>query len=518
MTSVTSPPALHLQGISKRFGATQALDAVNLRVEPGTVHGLVGENGAGKSTLIKVLAGIHKADKGSLSVHGQAFDAFTPRQVESLGVQFIHQERLLPASFTVGEALFFGQEIRRGLLVDRRAQEREAARLIHDYFAMAFPKGALIRDLDSAQRQIVQIIRALIAKPKILVFDEPSVSLVKREVDRLLSIVRRLRHEGLTILYISHYLQEIESLCDQVTVLRNGRDVAVVDPAVTSTAQIARLMVNRDVGELYPRTQAIPGGPVLVLKGLGSGHAYDGIDLTVGRGEVVGLTGLVGSGAKELLKSLFGLVKPSSGELVLNGKLLHLNSPRDAIREGIALVPEERRSHGVAPALSVLENITLASLGRFSRWGLLDGKSQVRESERLIHELAIKTSGQGSAVQTLSGGNQQKVALAKWLSRQSSLYLLDEPSVGVDIGAKTEIYRLIARLAEGGAAVLVLSSDLPELIGITQRIVVLHRGRIAGEFDARTTDSDELLACATGASERETVFDHAHEERQHVRA
>ena len=181
-------------------------------------------------------------------------------------------------------------------------------------------------------------------------------------------------------------------------------------------------------------------------------------------------------------------------------------------------MPEERRSHGVAPALSVLENITLASLGRFSRWGLLDGKSQVRESERLIHELVIKTSGQGSAVQTLSGGNQQKVALAKWLSRQSSLYLLDEPSVGVDIGAKTEIYRLIARLAEGGAAVLVLSSDLPELIGITQRIVVLHRGRIAGEFDARTTDSDELLACATGASERETVFDHAHEERKHVRA
>ncbi|WP_122668347.1 sugar ABC transporter ATP-binding protein [Pseudomonas viridiflava] len=518
MTSVTSPPALHLQGISKRFGATQALDAVNLRVEPGTIHGLVGENGAGKSTLIKVLAGIHKADKGSLSVHGQSFDAFTPRQVESLGVQFIHQERLLPASFTVGEALFFGQEIRHGLLVDRRAQEREAARLIHDYFAMAFPEGALIRDLDSAQRQIVQIIRTLIAKPKILVFDEPSVSLVKREVDRLLSIVRRLRHEGLTILYISHYLQEIESLCDQVTVLRNGRDVAVVDPAVTSTAQIARLMVNREVGELYPRTQAIPGAPVLVLKGLGSGNAYDGIDLTVGRGEVVGLTGLVGSGAKELLKSLFGLVKPSRGELLLNGKPLHLKSPRDAIREGIALVPEERRSHGVAPALSVLENITLASLGRFSRWGLLDGKAQVRESERLIHELAIKTSGQGSAVQTLSGGNQQKVALAKWLSRQSSLYLLDEPSVGVDIGAKTEIYRLIARLAEGGAAVLVLSSDLPELIGITQRIVVLHRGRIAGEFDARTTDSDELLACATGASERETVFDHTHEERQHVRA
>jgi ribose transport system ATP-binding protein len=510
-------PALHLQGIYKRFGATQALDDVDLRVQPGTVHGLVGENGAGKSTLIKVLAGIHRADAGSLSIDGQTFAGVTPRQVEALGVHFIHQERLLPASFTVGEALFFGQEIRRGPFVDRRAQAREAARLLDDYFSLSLPSGVLVRELDSAQRQLLQIIRALLAKPKILVFDEPSVSLVKREVDQLLAIVRRLRSEGLSILYISHYLQEIESLCDQVTVLRNGRHVAVVDPAITPTAQIARLMVNREVADLYPRTQAIPGAPVLQLKGLGAGRAYQGIDLTVRRGEVVGLTGLVGSGAKELLKSLFGLIKPDRGELRLNDEVLQLSSPRDAVRQGIALVPEERRSHGVAPALSVLENITLASLGRFSRGGLLDTQAQVAESERLITELAIKTSGNHAAVHQLSGGNQQKVALAKWLSRHSSLYLLDEPSVGVDIGAKVEIYRLIARLADAGAAVLVLSSDLPELIGITHRIVVLHRGVIGGEFDARTTDSDALLACATGASERPALkflekkeTDHAH--------
>ncbi|CAM3127361.1 sugar ABC transporter [Pseudomonas floridensis] len=501
MASMTVAPALHLQGIYKRFGATQALDGVSLRVEPGTIHGLVGENGAGKSTLIKVLAGIHTADQGSISLEGQSFEALTPRQVEASGVQFIHQERLLPGSFTVGEALFFGQEIRRGLWVDRRAQEREAARLLDDYFALQIPADVLIRDLDSAQRQIVQIIRALITRPRVLVFDEPSVSLVKREVDRLLSIVRRLRDEGLTILYISHYLQEIESLCDQVTVLRNGRDVAVVDPSVTTTAQIARLMVNREVGELYPRTRSIAGSPVLELQGLGAGRAYHDINLSVGRGEVVGLTGLVGSGAKELLKSLFGLVRPERGAILLNGQTLRLKSPRDAVRQGIALVPEERRSHGVAPALSVLENITMASLGRFSRGGLLDASAQVRESERLIDELAIKTSSHASAVKSLSGGNQQKVALAKWLSRHSSLYLLDEPSVGVDIAAKTEIYRLIARLAEEGAAVLVLSSDLPELLGITHRIVVLHRGHIAGEFDARATDSDQLLACATGALE-----------------
>ncbi|RMV44976.1 Ribose ABC transport system, ATP-binding protein [Pseudomonas amygdali pv. lachrymans] len=503
---------MHLQGISKRFGATQALDGVNLRVEAGTIHGLVGENGAGKSTLIKVLAGIHRADAGSLSIHGQQFDSFTPRQIEAAGVHFIHQERLLPGSFSVGEALFFGQEIKRGLFVDRRAQEREAARLLDDYFAMRLPSGALVRDLDSAQRQILQITRALLARPQVLVFDEPSVSLVKQEVDRLLAIVRRLRDDGLTIVYISHYLQEIESLCDQVTVLRNGRDVAVVDPALVSTAQIARLMVNRDVGEQYFRAQTQPGPPVLQLNGLGAGRFYNGVDLSVRSGEVVGLTGLVG------LKSLFGLLKPDRGDVLLNGQPLRLKSPRDAVRNGIALVPEERRTHGVAPALSVLENITLASLGRFSRWGLLDGAAQSRESQRLIGELAIKTSGHDAAVQLLSGGNQQKVALAKWLSRHSTLYLLDEPSVGVDIGAKVEIYRLIARLAEGGAAVLVLSSDLPELIGITQRIVVLHRGRIAGEFDSSSTDSDQLLACATGASESRHDGKNTLQETRHVHA
>ncbi|RMT15260.1 Ribose ABC transport system, ATP-binding protein [Pseudomonas savastanoi pv. glycinea] len=503
---------MHLQGISKRFGATQALDGVNLRVEAGTIHGLVGENGAGKSTLIKVLAGIHRADAGSLSIHGQQFDSFTPRQIEATGVHFIHQERLLPGSFSVGEALFFGQEIKRGLFVDRRAQEREAARLLDDYFAMRLPSGALVRDLDSAQRQILQITRALLAKPQVLVFDEPSVSLVKQEVDRLLAIVRRLRDDGLTIVYISHYLQEIESLCDQVTVLRNGRDVAVVDPALVSTAQIARLMVNRDVGEQYFRAQTQPGPPVLQLNGLGAGRFYNGVDLSVRSGEVVGLTGLVG------LKSLFGLLKPDRGDVLLNGQPLGLKSPRDAVRNGIALVPEERRTHGVAPVLSVLENITLASLGRFSRWGLLDGAAQSRESQRLIGELAIKTSGHDAAVQLLSGGNQQKVALAKWLSRHSTLYLLDEPSVGVDIGAKVEIYRLIARLAEGGAAVLVLSSDLPELIGITQRIVVLHRGRIAGEFDSSSTDSDQLLACATGASESRHDGKNTLQETRHVHA
>lgn len=510
------PPALHLEGIHKRFGPTQALDGVDLRVERGSVHGLVGENGAGKSTLIKVLAGIHRADSGTLAVDGQSFTALSPGQIEALGVHFIHQERLLPPSFTVGEALFFGHELKRGPFIDRRRQDREAARLLREYFALEFPAGALVGELDSAQRQILQITRALLAKPKILVFDEPSVSLVKREVDQLLAIIRRLRNQGLSILYISHYLQEIESLCDQVTVLRNGRAVAVVDPRTTSTAHIARLMVNREVAEMYPKPTVTAGDVLLELKGLGAGGAYRDIDLQVRRGEVVGLTGLVGSGAKELLKSLFGLIQPDQGSLALHGRLTRFRSARDAVRQGVALVPEERRSHGVAPLLSVLENLTLAGLARFSRRGLLDGPAQARESDRLISELGIKTAGRDATVQQLSGGNQQKVALGKWLSRDCALYLLDEPGVGIDIGAKVEIYRLIGRLAERGAAVLVLSSDLAELIGITDRILVMHRGALAGEFDAREVDSDRLLACATGASESSSTAHLPAREPAHV--
>ena len=357
-----------------------------------------------------------------------------------------------------------------------------------------------VGELNSAERQVLQITRALIRQPKILVFDEPSVALVKREVDQLLRIVKRLRDQGLSILYISHYLQEIDSRCEEVTVLRNGRDVAVVQPRQTSSAEIARLMVNREVQDMYPKASVELGPPLLQVRGLSLARRYRQIDLEVRRGEIVGLTGLVGSGAKELFKTLFGVERADSGSVHLDGRLLRLRSPGQAIAAGIALVPEERRSQGISPALSVLENLTLAGLGRFSRWGLLSRRQEQAQTLRLIDELAIRAPGPHAAVNQLSGGNQQKVALGKWLSRRSAVYLLDEPCVGVDVGAKVEIYRVIGRLVQEGAAVLVLSSDLPELLGISDRIVVLHRGEIAAEFRAGEVDSDQLLACATGAS------------------
>ncbi|NES08884.1 sugar ABC transporter ATP-binding protein [Pseudomonas laurentiana] len=489
-------PALELRNLTKQFGVTRALDGASLRVDRGSVHGLVGENGAGKSTLIKVLAGIHRPDAGSLWLDGQQYTHFTPRQVARLGIQFIHQERLLPASFTVGEALFFGQEIHHGPFVNRRAQQREAERLLNECFDLQLPPGALIGELSSAEQQVVQITRALVAKPKVLVFDEPSVALVQREVEQLLRIVKRLRDQGLAIIYISHYLQEIEHLCDRVTVLRNGRDVAEVDPRSTSLAEITRLMVNRDVAEMYPKQPVALGEPLLQVKGLQKNPAYRDINLLVRRGEIVGLTGLVGSGAKELLKSLFGLAPAQHGEIRLNGQRVELNSTHQAVGEGIALLPEERRRQGVALDLSVQENSTLASLSRFTRLGLLSGGREQHETQALIERLLIKTSGPHARVRQLSGGNQQKVVIGRWLERDCSVLLFDEPTRGIDVGAKFDIYGLLADLARQGRALVVVSSDLRELMRICDRIGVLSAGRLIDTFERDTWHQDQLLTAA----------------------
>ncbi|CAM2153877.1 Ribose import ATP-binding protein RbsA [Pararobbsia alpina] len=491
--------AIALDGIVKQFGANRALDGASLHVARGTIHGLVGENGAGKSTLIKVLAGMHRPDAGEVRIGGQVRRDLTPATVESLGVHFIHQDRLLSPSFTVGEALFLGRELRKGPLLDRAAMRRRAAEVIDGFFGLTLPPHALIGELSTAQQQVVQISRALLAKPSVLVFDEPTAALVRREVDQLLDIIRRLRAQGISIIYISHYLQEIEALCDAVTILRNGRDVGTVSPRTTSLSEIARTMVNRDVTEMYPK-QVVPiGDTVLETRALTQARSYDAVSLKIHAGEVLGLTGLVGSGAKELVRTLFGLTRADAGEIVAGTEVLRLRSPRDAVAQGIALVPEDRRAQGIAPSLSVTENITLASLEAFSSLGFLSRRRERDAVSARIRELAIKTPGPHAPVRELSGGNQQKVALAKWLSRHSRVYILDEPTVGVDIGAKVEIYRLIGTLVAQGAGVLLLSSDLQELVGLSDRIAVMYRGRIVKTFAAGEADTDALLASATGA-------------------
>ncbi|MBB3406439.1 ribose transport system ATP-binding protein [Rhizobium sp. BK316] len=489
--------------IVKRFGGAQALAGASVAIRRGTVHGLVGQNGAGKSTLIKLLAGLHRPDDGRIEIENKTHDRLTPHLCEELGIHFIHQDRLLVPTFTVGEALFLGRETRLAgtPFIDRRAMQKRATELLANYFGVNLPKNALISELSTAERQIVQITRALLHQPKVLVFDEPTAALVRREAEILFRLIRRLRDEGVTIIYISHYLNEIQELCDHVTVLRNGLDVASLPIGETSAKAIASLMIERDIAEMFPKRRVELGEDILKVRALSSPNRFDDISFTLRRGEVLGITGLLGSGAKDLIRTLFGLEQAASGEIEIGGQTAQPRSPAKAVDRRLALVPEDRRGHGVGLDLSLSENITLPSLARYSRFGFLNLKRERSDTTDLIKRLQIKTAGRDALVRTLSGGNQQKVAIAKWLSRQSEIYLLDEPTVGVDIGSKVEIYALIGELAARGAGVIVLSSDLPELVGITDRILVFFRGRLIRELGSAKTTTDEVLSISTGASE-----------------
>ena len=505
MTTDAHPAALELRDVVKHFDGVPALRVASLKVPHGTVHGLIGQNGAGKSTLIKILAGIHAADSGTIAVDGIAQARAAAIHSSASGIGFIHQERLLPPTFTVAEALWLGDErtigprVAGGLkLLDVRRMQRDTRDALHTHFGVDVAPNRLIGDLSVAEQQIVQITRELIREPRILVFDEPTAALVSREVDRLLQTIDRLRQRGLTILYVSHYLNEIAAICDGVTVLRDGVDVAHVDARTTPTEALVTAMIGAQAEAKTSASAArTPRDVVLSVRNLSAPGRFEDVSFDLRRGEIVGLTGLLGSGGKSVVRSLFGLERGVQGEI--DGKTVRLRRPQDAVRQHIAFVPEDRRAHGVAPALSVRENTTLASLARFSRFGLLAQHRETSTVQRLIEELAVRTSGTETPVRHLSGGNQQKVALAKWLSRTSSLYLLDEPTVGVDVGAKIEIYRLLDRLARDGAGVLLFSSDLIELLGVTDRVLVMARGRIVRELVSREADSQDVLAWATGA-------------------
>ena len=506
MDTAARVSGLSVTGLVKDFGGIRALNGVNLEVAPGTVHGLVGQNGAGKSTLIKILAGIYQPDAGTIRINGEIHSRLNPPLAEKLGIQFIHQERLLVPTLTVAESLYLGAEPRLGSWINRRLMNEQAVTALQDYFGLAISPNTLIGELTAAQQQTIQITRALLRKASVLVLDEPTATLVRREVDLLFKTLQRLRNSGLTIIYISHYLNEIETLCDRVTVLRNGVDVATVEPGRTSMSSIVSLMIDRKIEDLFQKRPVTPGEPVLEVKELSHRSAFTDVSFTIRQGEILGITGLIGSGAKEIVHSLFGLERVSKGQIWINQREVHLSAPSQAIRSQIAYIPEHRREHGVALSFNVRENMTLASLREHSRAGILIESSERCKVAELIAKLSLLPPNQDTPVRQLSGGNQQKVVLGKWLSRESALYILDEPTVGVDIGAKTEIYRLIGELASQGAAILILSSDLLELSGLTDRILVFHRGKVVREFVASTAIGDALLSAVTAVNDQKPGF------------
>jgi ribose transport system ATP-binding protein len=495
------PNALELRGICKSFPGVRALDGVDFTVAQGEVHGLVGENGAGKSTLIKIIAGVYQLDAGEILVHGQPVEHATPRIIEELGIQFIHQELNLVPEFTVAQAIFMGQETtyRRWLpIVDNRRMEREAERLIAETLGVTLPGKRLVRDLSVAERQLVQIAKALRSGPSIVAFDEPTAPLARREVEALFSVIRTLKSKGIAIIYISHYLSEISEICDRVSVLRNGRNVSTTPMAETSVARIVSEMVGHSLDEMHPDRHVQIGAPLLEVEHLSRAGMFDDISFTLHHGEVVGVTGLLGSGTHEVAETIFGLRKPDAGRVVLEGKPLTRLTSSKAVAQGLGMVPKDRRNQGVVLSMSVGDNLNLASLHKVSTAGLIRARSARAQADHMIARLRVRTPNRETAVRYLSGGNQQKTVIGRWLCSDAKVFVLDEPTLGVDVGAKIEIYNLINEMVAAGAGVFLISSDLPELLGASDRILVMFRGRIVKELNAKTASADQVLYWATG--------------------
>ena len=495
---------LSLSDIAVAFGGVQAVRGVSFDIRPGEVHALVGENGAGKSTLIRVMTGAVRADVGTVAIDGQPVDRPDPTRMRALGVAPIYQQPALLPDLSVAENLAFGLEHGRAFgRIDWRARRARATELLARV-GIALDLDRPAGTLRMAEQQLVEIARALGTRAKVLLLDEPTAALTDVEAARLFTLVRALRADGVGCVYISHRLEEVMALADRVSVLRDGRLRATLPIAEVTRDGMVRLMVGRDVdlGLGVPATPKLgtnEGGDVLALHEVGcAASRIAGVSLRVRAGEIVGLAGLVGAGRTELARVLFGLTPADAGTIAIDGKTRAIRTPADAVRLGLAYVPEDRRQHGVIGAMSVAANTSLASLGRLARFGLLDSAGERAEAQRFVGEFAIRTPSIDAAVGTLSGGNQQKVALARWLATKPRLLILDEPTQGVDIGAKAEIHKLIRALAAEGLAILLISSELTELLGLAHRIGVMRGGRLAGILDHADATEERLMSLALG--------------------
>ncbi len=470
---------LALSNVSKAFPGVRALDGVSLTVEAGEIHALVGENGAGKSTLIKILGGAYVPDEGTVLLDGEPLPRGDPLAVARRGVRIIWQELALVPELTVAANVFLGRE-QGGWRLARRDMERETQRVLDEIGADVRATGK-VASLSVAERQMVEVARALHGEVRVLVLDEPTSSLPSADAARLLDIVRGLAKRGIGVVYVSHRLEEVFALADRITVLRDGRVTGSTPASQLDRAGLIRLMVGRDLADEFPRRTATPGEPVLEVRGLASPGRIANVDLTVRRGEIVGLTGLVGSGRTSVGLALYGAI-PSRGTVRLDGRDVRIRSPSDALGAGVAYITEDRKAAGIFPALDVATNVTIATLPMFSRLGVLDRGRERAAATEAASDFDVRSTGLGQRAGTLSGGNQQKLLLARFLLEERKLLILDEPTRGVDVGAKSEIYALIDRLTKDGLGILFISSELPELLGMADRIVVMRDGRTVGEL------------------------------------
>ncbi len=493
-------PLLVARSVRKTYPGIRALDGVSFDLAAGEVHALVGGNGAGKSTLIKVMSGAVEADSGTIEVAGEPVPSMTPAVARALGIAVIHQQPSLFGHLTVTENIAFALEERRGWRrIDWAARRRLAAELLARVGASIDPER-LVESLSMPEQQLVEIAKAIGADARVLIMDEPTASLSDREVERLFEVIGRLRSEGAGIIYISHRLEEVLALADRVTVLRDGQTVGTEKRDGLTAAALIGMMIGRELSAIFPKTQTTAREDIaLELRHVSSAAAgVRDVSLQLRSGEILGLAGLVGSGRTELAGTIFGLTPADSGELVVRGTPASITSPSDAIRQGIGYVPEDRRRHGVVPEMAVAENVSLASLDQVAPRGLIDRASERAQAQTYVGQLQIKTGSVTQAVSSLSGGNQQKVALAKWLATRPSILILDEPTQGVDVGAKAEIHALMQQLASQGLAILMISSELPEILGMSDRVAVMRNGSIAGVLARADATQERVMAMALG--------------------
>jgi ribose transport system ATP-binding protein len=497
-------PVLEMRGITKRFHGVPALQNVNLTIYPGEVHALMGENGAGKSTLMKILAGAYIADEGEIRINSQPIRITDPGVARQAGINLIYQELNVAPNLTVAENMFMGNELRRGQLLDREGMRHKAGQMLHTLGA-SFTPDDVVSSLSIAEQQQVEIARALKDNSRILVMDEPTAALSDRETEHLFDVIRKLRSDGIAIIYISHRMEEVYALANRVSVLRDGQYIGSLTRNEISPERLVQMMVGRPMQDFYEhQRQTNVGDVVLEVRNISDGRKVQPTNLILRAGEIVGLSGLVGAGRTELSRLIFGADPKVSGEVFLNGKKLEIHSPGDAIAAGIGYVPEDRKDQGLFLEMTSGKNIILNMLKQDSRAGVINWRSLGRIARDAVEDFNIRLANLEIRAMDLSGGNQQKLLLARWLAIKPRVLLLDEPTRGVDIGAKSEIYRIVSDLAKQGVAILMVSSELAEIVGLSDRVLVMREGQLVGELGGTTgidITQENIMAYATGASE-----------------
>lgn len=496
-----APPVLELSRVVKSFGAVVALRSGSIRVEQGSIHALVGENGAGKSTLVKIVAGLYRRDAGEFRLRGEEVDFSSTAQAKEAGVAVIYQEPTLFPDLSVTENVFMGRQPKgRFGRIDRRRMRQEVESLFQR-LGVGIDPDRLAEGLSIADQQIIEIAKAVSLDARLLIMDEPTAALSGVEVERLFAVARSLRDEGRGIVFISHRFDEVFSLCDTITVMRDGSYVSSDPTADVSEDEIVRRMVGRDVTELFPKQETVIGESLLEVSGLSSAGVFADVDFTVRAGEIVALAGLVGAGRSEIARAVFGVDGYDSGTVRLAGRAIPKRRPTAAMAAGLALVPEDRRKQGLVLEESVARNSTLAIRTRLSKLGLIRNASENASARVWASRLQLKTNALDTLVGTLSGGNQQKVVLGKWLSTEPRVLIIDEPTRGIDVGTKAEVHRLLSELAGRGMGILMISSELPEVLGMADRVLVVREGRITAELDRAQADAENVMFAATHAAE-----------------